>query len=126
MRDFSRRGVIGLAGGAAAWWPLTARAQQPATPVIGFLHPTSPTASGYLATAFRRGLAEAGFVENRNISIEYRWAEGQYDRLPALAADLVRRQVSVIVAVGGDPPVLAAKAVTSCSSYEATLQTFKN
>jgi putative ABC transport system substrate-binding protein len=107
-----RREFVTLLGGAAAW-PLTARAQQGTLPVIGFVHPTSPAASGYLAAAFRKGLMEAGYAENRNVAIEYRWAEGQYDRLPALVEDLVRRQVSVIVAVGGDPPVVAAKAATS-------------
>ncbi len=108
-----RREFITLLGGMAAAWPLATRAQQPRMPVVGFLSSGSPNALVDLVAAFHSGLAETGYVEHRNVDIEYRWAEGQYDRLPALAADLVRRQVTAIVTSGGTPSVLAAKSATT-------------
>ena len=108
-----RREFISLLGGAAATWPVVARAQQPAMPVIGFLNGASPAELGPRVDAFRDGLAEMGYVEGRSVAIEYRWGFGQYERLPEMAIDLVRHRVAAIAATGGVPSVRAAKAATS-------------
>jgi putative ABC transport system substrate-binding protein len=115
MSDVKRRAFMALVGAAAAW-PFAARvarAQQPGMPVIGWMSGRSPEDSAHLLAAFRDGLRETGFVEGETVAIEYRWAGGQYDRLPAMAADLVSRAVAVLVGVGGDPSALAAKQATS-------------
>ena len=107
-----RRDFLTLVAGSAAW-PLTATAQSQAIPVLGFLHSRGPEDAGYLASAFRRGLRDAGFIDGQNVKIEYRWAKGHYDQLAALAKELTRVPVSVMVAGGGTPAVLAAKSATS-------------
>jgi putative ABC transport system substrate-binding protein len=100
--QLKRREFITLLSGAAVAWPLAVRAQQHAVPVVGFLHPSSPEAFPHAVNGFRRGLNDTGFVEGQNVTIEYRWARGEYDRLPALAAELVQRRVRVIMAGGGE------------------------
>ena len=108
-----RRDFIAFLGGAAAVWPQIVRAQQAAMPLVGFLSSRSPGESADLVVAFNKGLGEAGYVDGQNLAVEYRWGEGQYDRLPNMAADLVRRGVAVMVTTGGEPAALAAKAATS-------------
>jgi putative tryptophan/tyrosine transport system substrate-binding protein len=112
LDQIRRREFITLLGGVAAAWPLAARAQQ-AMPVIGYLSSRSPDETAHLVAAFRRGLGENGFVEGQNVTIEYRWALGQYDRLPAMALELVRHPVTVLTTTGGEPSTFAAKAATS-------------
>jgi putative ABC transport system substrate-binding protein len=110
--DIGRRKLIIALGGAALTWPLVARTQQSAMPVIGYLHSGSSSPYAHLVAAFQ-GLKEAGYVDGQNVAIEFRWTEGRYDQLPALVGDLVVQHVALIVAQGGDPPLLAAKAATS-------------
>jgi putative tryptophan/tyrosine transport system substrate-binding protein len=113
-----RRDFIKVVAGSAITWPLVARAQQPPTmPVIGYLNGASAAQFPQLLAGFHKGLSETGYSEGRNVAFEYRYADGQYDRLPALAADLVRRRVSVIVATAGTPTIRAAKAATSTIPY---------
>src|SRR5262249_181992 len=108
-----RRDFVKIVGGAAAGWPLAARAQSPAVPQVGFVTGRSPEASVRVGGAFRKGLNETGYIEGQNVMVEYHWVGGQYDRLPSLMADLARRRVTVIATPGSTPASLAAKAATT-------------
>jgi putative tryptophan/tyrosine transport system substrate-binding protein len=113
MPQMQRRHFITMLSGMAVAWPLTAPAQQAAMPVVGFLSSLSQFESSNLVAAFRRGLSETGFIEGQNIAVDYRWADGRYERLPAMAADLISRRVALLVSTGGHPPLLAAKAAAT-------------
>src|SRR6516165_548088 len=114
----NRRAFISFLGSTAVAWPLAARAQQPAVPVIGFVNPTSAQSFARPLSAFLKGLGETGYVEGRKVAIEYRWAEDRNDRLPTLANDLVRRKVSVNACISGAPVALAAKAATTTFQFQ--------
>src|SRR5262245_54511813 len=113
MFNMKRRDFIAFLGGVAATWPLTARAQQPAMPIVSVVSPRSPDGSAHIAAAFQKGLNEVGYVADQNVTVEYHWLDGQYDRLTPLMADLVRRRVAVIAIPGSNPTALAAKAATT-------------
>jgi putative ABC transport system substrate-binding protein len=108
-----RRELLAALGGAAAAWPLAARAQQPRIPVVGYLNSRGPDDAAHLATGFRRGLRDGGFIDGQNVRIAYRWGRGQFETLKGMAEELCRIPVAVLVATGGEPAVMAAKAATS-------------